>query len=253
MSAEPRIALAVEGLAKRFGAFAALKHVSFAVRKHSIHSLIGPNGAGKTTLFNCLTGALKPSAGRVVFDGRDITHLPPHRRARIGMGRSFQVTNLFQSLTVFESLRLAAQAQTGLAALDFVRPKERLGRAVADAELVLERLGLGPYRDAKAGELSHGRQRLLEVGLALAVRPSLVLLDEPTAGMGVEDIGAMKELIATLARDYTIVLIEHNMRVVLDISDMITVMHLGEVLVEGRPDAVRRDHRVKAAYLGSEG
>ncbi len=253
MSAEPRIALAVEGLAKHFGGFAALKHVSFAVREHSIHSLIGPNGAGKTTLFNCLTGALKPSAGRVVFAGRDITHLPPHRRARIGMGRSFQVTNLFQNLTVFESLRLAAQAQTGLAALDFVRPKELLRRAVANAEVVLDRLGLGPYRHTKAGELSHGRQRLLEVGLALAVGPTLLLLDEPTAGMGVEDIGAMKELIATLARDYTIVLIEHNMRVVLDISDMITVMHLGEVLVEGRPDAVRRDDRVKSAYLGSEG
>ncbi len=253
MSAEPRIALAVEGLAKHFGGFAALKHVSFAVREHSIHSLIGPNGAGKTTLFNCLTGALKPSAGRVVFAGRDITHLPPHRRARIGMGRSFQVTNLFQNLTVFESLRLAAQAQTGLAALDFVRPKELLRRAVANAEVVLDRLGLGPYRGTKAGELSHGRQRLLEVGLALAVGPTLLLLDEPTAGMGVEDIGAMKELIATLARDYTIVLIEHNMRVVLDISDMITVMHLGEVLVEGRPDAVRRDDRVKSAYLGSEG
>ena len=253
MTADAPAKLEASGLVKHFGAFRALKGVSFAVRDRSVHAFIGPNGAGKTTLFNCLTGTLRPSAGRVILSGRDITDLPPHRRARIGMGRSFQVTNLFQNLTVFERLRLAAQAQAGIAAYDLVRPMERLGQAAASAEAVLERLALHPYRDVKAGELSHGQQRILEVGLALAGSPSVLLLDEPTAGMGVDDISIMKDLIAALGREHAIVLIEHNMNLVLDISDVVTVMHQGEILVEGPPDLVRRDERVKVAYLGSEG
>ena len=245
--------LAVRGLGKRFGGFAALRDVSFTVRARGIHAFIGPNGAGKTTLFNCLTGTLLPSTGRVVFAGRDITRLPPHRRARLGIARSFQVTNLFQNLSVFESLRLAAQAQSALASFDFLRPKERLVRARDAAEAVLARLALQRWRDVRAGELSHGQQRILEIGLALAGAPDTLLLDEPMAGMGVDDIATMQRLIAELGRAHTVVLIEHNMNVVLDVSDVISVMHQGSILAEGPPDAIRRDPAVRAAYLGSQG
>jgi branched-chain amino acid transport system ATP-binding protein len=236
---------------KRFGDFVALRGVSFAIEPRGIHAFIGPNGAGKTTLFNCLTGTVLPSAGRVLFDGRDVTRLPPHRRARLGIARSFQVTNLFPSVSVFESLRLAAQGQLGLAAFDFLRPKERLRRALEVAEAVLQRLSLQPWRDVRAGELSHGQQRILEIGLALAGEPSTLLLDEPMAGMGVDDIETMKRLLVDLGREHTIILIEHNMNVVLDVSRTISVMHQGTILAEGSPDTIRRHPEVRAAYLGS--
>ncbi|MDA8249922.1 MAG: ABC transporter ATP-binding protein [Rhodospirillales bacterium] len=245
--------LAVRDLGKRFGGFVALRDVSFTVEERGIHAVIGPNGAGKTTLFNCLTGTTLPSSGRVTFEGRDVTRLPPHRRARLGIARSFQVTNLFQNLTVFESLRLAAQAQTGLAAFDFLRPKERLTRARDVAEGVLRRLALRQWRNVRAGELSHGQQRILEIGLALAGEPSTLLLDEPMAGMGVDDIETVKRLIVELGGDHTIVLIEHNMNVVLDVSATISVMHQGSILAEGPPDAIRRHPEVRAAYLGGQG
>ncbi|MCL4767142.1 MAG: ABC transporter ATP-binding protein [Hyphomicrobiaceae bacterium] len=244
--------LAAAGVSKRFGGFVALRDVSIQVRERTIHSVIGPNGAGKTTLFNCLTGVVPPTSGVVMFEGRDITRMSVHRRARCGMARSFQVTNLFQNLSVIEGLRLAAQAKTGLATFDFFRPKERLVRAMSDAESVLAQLSLERWRDIKAGELSHGQQRILEVGLALASGSSTLLLDEPTAGMGVDDIEIMKQLVVALSRDHTIVLIEHNMNVVLNISTTITVMHQGSVLVEGPPEVVRSHPDVKAAYLGRE-
>ena len=245
--------LAASKLGKRFGGFVALRDVSLEVEERGIHALIGPNGAGKTTLFNCLTGTILPSAGRIVFEGRDVTRLPPHRRARLGIARSFQVTNLFQTLSVFESLRLAAQAQSGAASFDFLRPKERLMRARDVAERVLERLTLQAWRHMRAGELSHGQQRILEIGLALAGQPSTLLLDEPMAGMGVDDIETAKRLIVELGREYTIVLIEHNMNVVLDVSRTISVMHQGSILAEGPPEAIRRHPEVRAAYLGSQG
>lgn len=244
--------LAASRIGKRFGGFVALKDVSFEVKERGIHSFIGPNGAGKTTLFNCLTGTILPSAGQVLLDGRDVTRLPPHRRARLGIARSFQITNLFQNLTVFESLRLAAQAQAGIAAFDFLRPKERLARPRETAERVLERLSLQQWRGARAGELSHGLQRTLEIGLALAGEPNILLLDEPMAGMGIDDIETVKRLIAALSREHTIILIEHNMNVVLDVSATVSVMHQGSILVEGPPDMIRRHPDVKAAYLGSQ-
>ncbi len=244
--------LVASGLGKRFGGFTALRDVSFEVQERGIHAFIGPNGAGKTTLFNCLTGTTLPSSGRVLFCGRDVTKLPPYRRARLGVARSFQVTNLFQTLSVFESLRLAAQAQAGIAAFDFLRPKEHLATARATAERVLERLGLHPWRQARAGELSHGQQRILEIGLALAGQPIILLLDEPMAGMGVDDIETVKRLIVELGDDHTIVLIEHNMNVVLDVSRTISVMHQGSILAEGPPADIRRHQAVRAAYLGSQ-
>lgn len=244
--------LAAAGLGKQFGGFVALKNVSFEVKERGIHSFIGPNGAGKTTLFNCLTGAILPNSGHVLLNGRDVTRLPPHRRARLGMGRSFQVTNIFQNLTVFESLRLAAQAQLGMAAFDFLRAKDHLERPREIALRLLERLSLGRFGNTRAGELSHGLQRTLEIGLALAGEPNVLLLDEPMAGMGVDDIERVKRLIAELGREHTIVLIEHNMNVVLDVSAVVSVMHQGTILVEGPPDVVRRHPDVKAAYLGSQ-
>jgi len=243
--------LKVVNLVKRFGSFAAVDGVSLEVSANSIHAIIGPNGAGKTTLFHCLTGHLLPSAGRVIFAGRDVTHLPAHRRVSVGMGRSFQITNLFQNLTVFESLRLAAQARHHLRAMNFLRPVASIGEAIADAERVLERLDLRSSRGRPSGELSHGEQRILEVGLALAGGARTLFLDEPTAGMGVEDVDVMKDLIRTLAEDHTIILIEHNMSIVLTISDRISVMHQGQLLTEGTPVEVQRDERVRAAYLGS--
>ena len=244
--------LVARDVQKRFGGFVALRGVSFTVEPRGIHAFIGPNGAGKTTLFNCLTGTVLPSAGRVLFDDRDVTRLPPHRRARLGIARSFQVTNLFQSLTVFESLRLAAQGQMVLAAFDFLRPKERLRRVRDVAESVLQRLSLQSWRDARAGELSHGQQRILEIGLALAGEPTMLLLDEPMAGMGVDDIETVKRLIVDLGREHTIILIEHNMNVVLDVSRTISVMSQGAILAEGPPDAIRKHPEVRAAYLGSQ-
>ncbi|MBV9748739.1 MAG: ABC transporter ATP-binding protein [Acetobacteraceae bacterium] len=244
--------LAASGLGKRFGGFVALRDVSLEVQERGIHALIGPNGAGKTTLFNCLTGTVLPSAGRIVFEGRDVTRLPPYRRARLGIARSFQVTNLFQTLSVFESLRVAAQAQSGVATFDFLRAKERLAPAREAAERVLERLALQAWRHVRAGELAHGQQRVLEIGLALAGQPSTLLLDEPMAGMGVDDIETAKRLLVELGRDYTIVLIEHNMNVVLDVSRTISVMHQGSILAEGPPEAIRRNPEVRAAYLGSQ-
>jgi branched-chain amino acid transport system ATP-binding protein len=247
------IALRATGLGMRYGTFLALQDVDLAVRERTIHSVIGPNGAGKTTLFHCLTGNRFPTAGTVEFEGRPVTRLPSHRRTAIGMARSFQITALFQTLPVRENLRLAAQAMHRWAALSFWRRVEGLEEPRETAERILDRLGLSDRADTPAGELSHGQQRILEVGLAMAARPRLLLLDEPTSGMGVDDIPAITELIRDLGRDHTVLLIEHNMGIVMSLSDRITVMSQGRILVEGAPDAVREDPRVRTAYLGEVG
>jgi branched-chain amino acid transport system ATP-binding protein len=242
--------LAGTSVGVRFGDFVALKDVSFDVKKGTVHSFIGPNGAGKTTLFNCLAGRIRPTTGRVVYQGEDITRVPVHKRVRLGIGRSFQVTNLFPELTVRESLRVAAQGQIAGASFRMFKPAETLKASVENAEAVMEKVGLQRWSGTKSGELSHGQQRRLEIGLALACSPNTLLLDEPTAGMGVDDIAAIKDLIVSLAGKLTIVLVEHNMNVVLNISDTVTVLQLGAVLAEGAPDSIKTDPRVKAAYLG---
>jgi branched-chain amino acid transport system ATP-binding protein len=246
------IALRASGVRMRYGKFTALAGVDLAVRERTIHSVIGPNGAGKTTLFHCLTGTRVPTGGRVEFEGRDVTRLPSHRRTSIGMARSFQITALFQTLPVRENLRLAAQARHRWRALSFWGRADRLEEPRETAERLLERLGLRDRADVPAGELSHGQQRILEVGLAMAARPRMLLLDEPTSGMGVDDIPAITGLVRELGRDHTILLIEHNMSIVMSLSDRVTVMHQGQVLVEGKPDEVRADPRVRTAYLGEE-
>ncbi|MCX7241758.1 MAG: ABC transporter ATP-binding protein [Burkholderiales bacterium] len=245
------ILLEAIGIEKYYDKFAALGGVDLKVRANTVHSVIGPNGAGKTTLFHMLTGTKSVSAGRIVFDGHDVTHEPDHRRVQRGMARSFQVTSLFLSLPVRENLRLAAQGVAPAKALNCWH--EPIGaRACADTvERVLDKLGLSSLAITPAGNLSHGQQRRLEVGMALAAHPKAIFLDEPTSGMGIDDLDAMKRLILSLRDEHTVVLIEHNMDIVMDISDTVTVMQQGRILAEGLPHAIRSDDRVRAAYLGN--
>ncbi len=243
--------LRAKGVVKRFGKFIAVQNVSLTVQPNTIHSVIGPNGAGKTTLFHTLTGTIPATDGSIEFDGVDVTKMADHQRVRQGIARSFQVTSLFPTLTVRENLRLAAQGVHRMRVSDSWFPPigERAHHEVVDQ--VLQRMELTRWADAPAATLSHGQQRRLEVGMALAARPKAIFLDEPTSGMGVDDIDAMKSLIHGLRVDHTVVLIEHNMGIVMDISDTITVMQLGQVLVEGTPEVIRNDDRVRSAYLGN--
>ena len=236
---------------KQFGALVAVDDVSLSVRKNSLHAIIGPNGAGKTTLFNLLSGNLEPTSGQVLFKGRDITHKPVHRTIHYGIGRSFQITNIFPSLTVFENIRLASQALGGdnfkfwRAASDFRRYEER-------AWSVIERVGLTGHAQALARSLPHGDQRKLELGMILAPDPEVLLLDEPTAGMAAEQVPELIALIQEIQKsgNKTVMLVEHNMNVVMSVSDRITVMHLGKVLAEGTPGQISANKEVQTAYLG---
>lgn len=245
------ILLEAIGIEKYYGKFAALGGVNLKVRANTVHSVIGPNGAGKTTLFHMLTGTKSVSAGRIFFDGHDVTHEPDHKRVQRGIARSFQVTSLFLSLSVRENLRLAAQGVAPAKALNCWH--EPVGpRACANTvETVLAKLELEQFAAMPAGNLSHGQQRRLEVGMALAAHPKAIFLDEPTSGMGIDDLDDMKRLILSLRDAHTVVLIEHNMNIVMDISDTVTVMQQGQVLAEGLPHEIRNDDRVRAAYLGN--
>jgi branched-chain amino acid transport system ATP-binding protein len=239
--------LEARGIGMRFGDFRALSALDLAVGAGTLHAVIGPNGAGKTTLFNLLTGRLRPSEGRISLAGRDVTRLPAHARVHLGMARSFQVTNIFAELSVAENLRLAVQA---------VIPGEpwvfwRAPRRPAAVDALLAETGLGPRAGERAGDLSHGGQRALEIGMALAADPRIIFLDEPLAGMGIDDVHRTKALIHGLVPARTVVLIEHNMRVVLDISDRVTVLAQGRPIAEGTPAEIRNDPAVRDAYLGS--
>ncbi|MBN1660293.1 MAG: ABC transporter ATP-binding protein [Anaerolineae bacterium] len=246
------VILETHNLRKEFGALVAVADVSLQVRANTVHSIIGPNGAGKTTYFNLLSGNIEPTSGRVVYKGRDITHLPPHRTAHLGIGRSFQITNIFPSLTVLENIRLAAQA-LGHHNFHFVRHYENLKQYMDRAWEVVELVDLADRALTMARTLPHGEQRKLELGMILASDPELLLLDEPTAGMGAEDVPEMMALIRNIqeAGSKTIMLVEHNMNVVMSVSDVITVMHLGEVLAEGAPAEIAANETVQSAYLGT--
>jgi branched-chain amino acid transport system ATP-binding protein len=246
----PEPVLRIERLSKQFGGLAAVSDVSLDLGADGVHALIGPNGAGKTTLINVLSGDLKPSGGSVRYQGRDIAGLAPDRIARLGIARSYQKTNIFAEFPVFENCRLAAQARFGNAA-SFFRPAYTYRDINEAAERALALAGLEARADAVALTLSHGEQRQLEIAMTLATSPSVLLLDEPLAGMGSEESQGMVALIARLALEHAIILVEHDMDAVFSVAAVLTVMVNGRVLASGAPEAIRRNKAVQEAYLGT--
>ncbi len=241
--------LETAGLSVNFGGLKAVDEVDLKVRRGGITSIIGPNGAGKSTFYNLVTGAIRPSAGRVMLEGRDITGMPTHKLTGLGLSRSFQITNLFPASTVFENLRLAAQVlePSRLALL----PVRHSKRAAAKAEELIERFGLAAKATELAGHLSHGEQRRLEIAVALACEPRILILDEPTQGMSHTDTEEASRMVAGLGRDMTIVLIEHDIDLVMDLSHTVIVLHQGRKLAEGTPAEVRANKDVQTAYFGA--
>jgi len=239
--------LRTERLTVRFGGLTALRDVSLAVPAGEVRAIIGPNGAGKSTFFNCLTGVLRPTGGRIWLDGADITGLPPDRISRRGIARSYQITNLLPGATVFENVRIAAQSRRS--GFRLLRHHAALREVSARAAAVLEAVGLAGKAGELAANLSHGEQRNLEIGIALATEPKLLCLDEPTAGMSVTETRATVELIRRIAADLTVLIVEHDMEVVMGLARTITVLHYGEVLAEGTPADIQADRRVQDVYL----
>ena len=246
MSAAP--ILAVQGLGKRFGAFVALKDVTVAFPAGQLTAIIGPNGAGKSTFFNLISGAFAPSSGKVLFEGRDITGLPQHQFARIGIAKSFQITNVFKQLSALENVRVAAQMRVSRFAL--LQPRSALQGLVDAAQTLLQRVGLADVVHKRAADLAHGQQRALEIAMALAAEPRLLLMDEPTAGMSPEETTVMMDLITRIAQERTVVLVEHKMKLVMGICQRLVVLHHGELLAEGTPEQIQRNPDVKRVYLG---
>ena len=239
--------LATEGLTVRFGGLTALNNVNFSVPPGEIRAIIGPNGAGKSTLFNCLTGVLRPSAGRIVFDGEDIAGLPPDRISRRGVARSYQITNILPNATTLENVRIAAQSRRhGWSILTHHGAyRDILDRALA----VLEAVGLKGKEEELAANLSHGEQRNLEIGIALATEPKLLCLDELTAGMSAAETHDTMSLVRRIAKGLTILIVEHDMLVVMELAQRITVLHYGEILAEGAPAEIQRNPKVLEVYL----
>ncbi|GAC1537479.1 MAG: ABC transporter ATP-binding protein [Polyangiales bacterium] len=245
--------LRTEGLTKDFRGFVAVKGVSLRVRRGTIHALIGPNGAGKTTCFNLLTKFLVPSRGTITYAGRDITRVKPADVAKLGMVRSFQISSVFPNLTALENVRVALQSKRRGRSFDFWRSNRVLERLHDDALALLAKVGLEAVAGVSAGELSYGRKRALEIATTLALEPELILLDEPTAGMGHEDIERISALIKTAAIGRTVLMVEHNLGIVSSLSDRITVLARGEILAEGDYAQVSADPAVREAYMGASG
>jgi branched-chain amino acid transport system ATP-binding protein len=239
--------LETRALGRRFGGLQAVRDVSIALRVGELHGVIGPNGAGKSTLTNLLSGDLAPTSGTILLEGRDVTHEPVWRRARLGIGRSYQRTNIFPELTALENVRLAAQAGAGGS---LFQRAERRADLVEAAQARLTRVGLGWAAAKPANALSHGAQRQIEIAMALATGPKVLLLDEPLAGMGSEESTTMATLIKSLATDHAVLLIEHDMDAVFRVADVLTVMVDGAVIASGTPEAIRSDAAVQRAYLG---
>jgi branched-chain amino acid transport system ATP-binding protein len=241
--------LYVESLTKKFGGLVALDHTSLSVQKGEIHALIGPNGAGKTTLIHHISGAMHADAGRIVFDGHDVTQMPLHQRARQGLVRSYQITSVFPHLSVQDNLALAILA-TQRSGFGFWRNASRDRARFSQADAMAERIGLSYHRMQAAAALSHGAQRQLEVGLVLCTNPKLMLLDEPMAGMGPDESQRMVELLKSLRGNITIVLVEHDMDAVFRLADTISVLVSGRVVVSGNAEQIKNDVAVQHAYLG---
>ncbi len=242
--------LTTEGLTKQFAGFTAVKDVNLKVKRHSIHALIGPNGAGKTTCFNLLTKFLIPTHGRIAYNGRDITSEKPADISRSGMVRSFQISAVFPHLSLMENVRIALQRPLGTS-FHFWKSETSLNALNARAEELLTAVGLIDYRHLTAVELPYGRKRALEIATTLALEPEMMLLDEPMAGMGHEDIDRISDLIKRVAANRTVLMVEHNLSVVAKLSDTITVLRRGEILAEGNYDTVSRNPEVIEAYMGT--
>ena len=251
MTPEGSQAIVTRGLTKYFRGFQAVKSVDLDVREGTVHALVGPNGAGKTTLFNLLSGFIKPSEGSIQVFGEDITGLQPEQIAHKGVARSFQITSLFENLTPREHVELALQGLT-TQGLRFWRSVKALGRYRSQVDDLLEQVGLSELADRPAGLLAYGQKRALEMALVLAQDPKVMLLDEPTAGMGIEDVDRTIALVRRIAAGRTVVFVDHNMHVVGSLADQVTVLQQGAVLAEGTYDEVRRDERVISAYLGAD-
>jgi branched-chain amino acid transport system ATP-binding protein len=243
-------ALTLSGVSKVFGGLRAVDGVSLHVGPGERRAIIGPNGAGKTTLFNLISGEMPLSAGRILLFGRDVTHLAPHRRAGLGLSRTFQITNLFANLTVLENILLAAQALHP-AKLSMLRPLSAYPHFYAEARRLLDAVGLGEKEGVLVRNLSHGEQRQVEVTLALTGRPRLLLLDEPTAGLSPAESQAMADLLKKLDPEITILMIEHDMGVAFDFAEVITVLHQGQVIAEGKREEIKENGRVQEIYLGA--
>ncbi|MBE9914442.1 ABC transporter ATP-binding protein [Paenibacillus donghaensis] len=243
--------LATKGLTIAFGGHKAVQDVDLEVKEKSFTSIIGPNGAGKTTLFNLLSGQLKPSFGSIYFKGQDVTRMAPYERTRLGMGRSFQITNVFPNLSVLENVRLAVQSRAGVR-YNFFSSLHRYRKLEEEALGLLELVRLGGKAGALAVQLAHGEKRKLEIAMLLALRAELLLLDEPTAGISVEEVPQILEVIRALKQEgsRTIILIEHKMEMVLDLSDSIAVLFNGSLLASGPPADIMNNETVQAAYLG---
>ncbi|MEZ5829704.1 MAG: ABC transporter ATP-binding protein [Dongiaceae bacterium] len=248
--AAPRVVLSARGLRRDFSGFVAVNNVDLDVHHGRIHALIGPNGAGKTTVFNLLTKFLPPSAGRIELLGHDITNMPPAKVARMGLVRSFQISAIFPHLTVLDNVRVALQRPRGLH-VQFWRSLSALDELTPRAEELLHSVGLDDVRHQLAGDLSYGRKRVLEIATTLALDPKVLLLDEPMAGMGHEDVGTVTEIIRSVAKDRAVLMVEHNLTVVADLCHWITVLQRGEILAAGDYRTVSQDERVKVAYMGT--
>jgi branched-chain amino acid transport system ATP-binding protein len=241
--------LETKDLTRAYGSLLAVNRATVAIHKGELRSIIGPNGAGKTTFFKLISGEVRPSSGRIRFNGRDITGLSQHEVCRLGIAKSYQITNIFPHLTVLENVRVAAQGYAR--SFNFWSRADRLVEVRDRARTLLETIGLAGKAEQLAAHLSHGEKRHLEIAIALAAEPILLLLDEPTAGMSPEETDETMRLIRALAAGRTVVLVEHKMKLVMNISDRITVLHQGQVLAEGTPEQIRADERVQQTYLGA--
>jgi branched-chain amino acid transport system ATP-binding protein len=239
--------LRTEQLTIRFGGLFALDNVNFEVGRGEIRAIIGPNGAGKSTFFNCITGALRPTSGRVLFNGEDITGLSPDRISQKGIARSYQITNILPNATTLENVRIAAQSRRH--SWNMLRHHSDFADILEKAESVLAAVGLIDKADELAANLSHGQQRNLEIGIALATEPQLLCLDEPTAGMSTAETHETMELVRRIAPNHTILIVEHDMQVVMKLAQRITVLHYGDVLAEGTPAEIQQNPRVQEVYL----